>query len=528
MDTNSGANLDAHTDVLVIGGGPTGLMLACELALAGVRPRLVERRAEPQRNSRALTLHPRSVELMDLRGLAPRFLALGATRPGWHFSGLGTLLDFTALDSRHGYTLFLAQARTEALLAERARELGVETERGYEGVGLTEHADGVDVELRGPDGAVETVRARYVVGCDGGRSFVRQAAGIGFPGDDETFTGILGDFAAVGADPAALAAARALGVIAAPMEGGLTRFVCMDPERMRVSSREPVTLEEFRAALIRNCGTDYGIAEPRWLSRFGNATRLADRYRSEGPADSPGSGRVLLAGDAAHIHFPAAGQGLNTGLQDAMNLGWKLAAELHGWAPRGLLDSYDAERRPVGRSVTENTAVQTMLMELTYVPQYQRPAVWLRELMDELLRIPEVNHRLAGQVSALSVAYPPASPDADPLVGQRMPDIGLTADGSEAVRAYELFHRGRFVLLDLAGDADLAESVTAGWGSRVTAVTVAEHEEHAALDGVREVLVRPDGHVAWVSRAADEAARRAGRAAALSEWAGPAAGGSDG
>ncbi|MFH8982294.1 monooxygenase [Streptomyces varsoviensis] len=524
MDTNSHTAFvtarDAHTDVLIVGAGPTGLMLACELALAGIRPRLVERRTEPQRNSRALTLHPRSVELMDLRGLAPRFLTRGTTRPGWHFAGLETLLDFSALDSRHGYTLFLPQARTEALLAERARELGVEVERGYEGLGLTERADGVDVELRGPDGTVEAVRARYVVGCDGGRSFVREAAGIGFPGTDETLTGVLGDFAVCDAGPAVLADARRQGIIAAPLEGGLTRFVVVDPDRMRVPSREPVTMEEFRTSLLRICGTDYGIAEPRWLSRFGNATRLADRYRSQGP--DAAAGRVLLAGDAAHIHFPAAGQGLNTGLQDAMNLGWKLAAELNGWAPQGLLDSYDAERRPVGRSVTENTAVQTLLMELILVPQYRGPGTALRGLLDELLGMADVNHRLAGQVSALSIAYPPAAPDADPLVGQRMPDIGLTAAGAEAVRAYELFHEGRFVLLGLTGDTGAAERAIAGRGARVTAVTAAEHEGHPALDGVREVLVRPDGHIAWATRTADETARHAERAAALAAWAGPA------
>jgi 2-polyprenyl-6-methoxyphenol hydroxylase-like FAD-dependent oxidoreductase len=180
---------------------------------------------------------------------------------------------------------------------------------------------------------------------------------------------MLGDFADVDADPAVLAAARARGVLVVPLEGGLTRFVCIDPERMRIPAGQPVTLEEFRTSLTRICGSDCGVAQPRWLSRFGNATRLAAAYRS---------GRILLAGDAAHIHFPAAGQGLNTGLQDAMNLGWKLAATVNGWAPPGLLDTYDAERRPIGQAVTENTQVQTLLAELTLVPQYtgarRRPA----------------------------------------------------------------------------------------------------------------------------------------------------------
>ncbi|MFI0710400.1 monooxygenase [Streptomyces inhibens] len=503
------------TDVIVVGAGPTGLMLACELALAGVRTRIVERRTEPQRDSRALTLHPRSMELTDLRGLAPRFLALGKTVPGWHFAALDTQLNFAALDSRHGYTLFLAQARTEALLAERAHELDVEISRGYETVGLSQDADGVEVEVRGPGGGIETVRAKYAVGCDGGRSTVREAAGIGFPGTDETVTGVLGDFAVVDADPGVLDAARARGVLIAPLEGGLTRFVCMDPERMRTPSGEPVTLEEFRTSLTRICGSDCGVDGPRWLSRFGNATRLAASYRS---------GRVLLAGDAAHIHFPAAGQGLNTGLQDAMNLGWKLAAEINGWAPSGLLDSYDAERRPVGQAVTENTEVQTLLAELTLVPRYRRPATALRKLFDELLGMEEVNRRLAGLVSALGICYPPAAVDADPLVGRRMPDLGLTASGSAAVRVYELLPHGRFVLLDFAADPGLREAVGAGWSSRVTAVTVTRRDEHPDLDGVTEVLVRPDGHVAWATRTADADARRAERADALAAWAGPPSG----
>ncbi|MFI8260144.1 monooxygenase [Streptomyces sp. NPDC085665] len=493
------------TDVIVVGAGPTGLMLACELALAGVRTRIVERRDAPQPDSRALTLHPRSVELMDQRGLADRFLALGRTVPGWHFAGLDTRLDFGALDSRHGYTLFLAQARTEALLEERARELGVEIHRGREVTGLRQDPDGVEVGVRGPDGP-ETVRASYAVGCDGGRSIVRQEAGIAFPGTDETLTGILGDFAS--ADPGSLGRLRAEGALAVPLEGGLTRFVLIDPVQMRTPAAEPVTIEEFRESLIRICGSDCGVDRPRWLSRFGNATRLAERYRS---------GRVLLAGDAAHIHFPAAGQGLNTGLQDAMNLGWKLAAEILGWAPPGLLDTYHEERHPVGAAVTENTEVQTLLAELALVPSYRRPATALRRLIDELLGIEEVNRRIAGRVSALAVGYPAAGPDADPLVGTRMPDVPLSIAGSAASRVYELLHEGRFVLLNLAGE----QGFDAGEGraGRVRAVT-SSTTGHAGLDAVAEVLVRPDGHVAWATRTTAAAARRTERYAALAAWAG--------
>ncbi|MGV2922075.1 monooxygenase [Streptomyces alfalfae] len=500
----------ADVDVIVVGAGPTGLMLGCELALAGVRTRVLERREKPQRDSRALSLHPRSVELMDQRGLLDRFLPLGRTVPGWHFAQLPTQLDFSVLDSRHNYTLFLAQAHTEALLAERAHELGVEILRGREVTGLSQDADGVTAEVRGPAGA-GTVRARYAVGCDGGRGVVRGAAGIGFPGADETLTGVLGDFTAMDTGPAALAAAREGGVLVAPLEGGVTRLVFLDPERMRVPAAEPVTLEEFRTSLTRLCGSDLGVAGPRWLSRFGNATRLAESYRA---------GRLLLAGDAAHIHFPAAGQGLNTGLQDAMNLGWKLAAEVHGWAPAGLLDSYDAERRPVGRAVTENTEVQTLLAELVLTETYRRPAAALRSLLDGLLRMEEVNRRLAAQVSALGTVYPATAPGADLLVGARMPDIALSEADSTAGRVYDLLHEGRFAHLDLTGEADAASTVHARWGRRVTAPALTGYDTHADLEGVREILVRPDGHVAWATRHPDPRTRDEERRAALTAWAG--------
>ncbi|MEU7605846.1 monooxygenase [Streptomyces sp. NPDC041003] len=503
------------TDVIVVGAGPTGLMLACELALAGVATRIVERRDRAQPDSRALTLHPRSIELLDLRGIAPRFLALGRPVPGWHFAGLNTRLDFSALDSRHPYTLFLAQARTEALLEERARELGVDILRGHAVAGVRQDAAGVEVDVRGPGGGA-TMTAAYVVGCDGARSTVRTAAGIEFPGTDETVTGILGDFATVDADDPALRRAQAHGVLVAPLEDGVTRLVLIDPARMRVPSREPVTLEEFRASLTGLCGSDCGIGGPRWMSRFGNATRLAARYRS---------GRVLLAGDAAHVHFPAGGQGLNTGLQDAVNLGWKLAAAVQGWAPPGLLDTYDAERRPVGRAVTENTEIQTLLAELPLVEPYAGPARALRRLLDELLTMRDVNRHLAGRVSALHTAYPaPAGPDTGPdtdaLTGRRMPDIALTADGSPATRVYELLHDGRFVLLDLMpSDAEPA-IVPAAWAERVHAVVVTPQGDHPELSGVTEVLIRPDGHIAWAGRSTDPQQRRSGRIRALAAWAG--------
>ncbi|MFG1606653.1 FAD-dependent monooxygenase [Actinoplanes sp. NPDC049265] len=481
------------TDVVISGAGPTGLFLACELALAGTAVRVLERRGRRHEQSRALTLHPRSIEIMDLRGLADRFLSRGRTVPGWHFAGLDRPLDFSRLDTRHGYTLFLEQVHTERILEERARELGVEVAYQHEVTGLTQDDAGVDVRVRTPDGE-STVRAAFVVGCDGGDSRVRSSAGIGFPGSEATMTAMLGDFAVVDQD--ALAAAAGTRVLVVPLEGGLTRFVVTDPDRMRVPRSEPVTVDEFRESLTRMTGSSFGVDEPRWLSRFGNATRLADRYRA---------GRVFVAGDAAHIHFPAAGQGLNTGLQDAMNLGWKLAAEINGWAAPGLLDSYHTERHAAGRAVTGNTQAQTLLLQLTLVEEYQQPVAALRELLDDLLAIPAANARLAGLVSALDTSY--ATPGEDPFVGARL--AGPPAD-------FALLHGGRFGFLELVGGG-AAKAVSAGWGHRVEAATAAPHP---GLDDLAEVLVRPDGHIAWVRRQS-EVPSDADREAALRRWAGP-------
>ncbi|GHC58191.1 hypothetical protein GCM10010507_38730 [Streptomyces cinnamoneus] len=502
------------TGVLLVGAGPTGLLLACELALAGVRTLVVDKRATPHRESRALNLHPRSMELMDMRGLAERFLAAGRTVPGWQFAvSLKRRLDFTALDTRHPYALLLAQSRTEELLAERALELGADIRRGYEAVGLRQDADGVEVDVSGPGGPV-TVRAAYAVGCDGGRSLVRQAAGIGFPGTRESMTAVVGDFAV--ADHACNDRARRHGVLVSRLEAGLTRYVVMDPGRLRVPSTEPVTLEEFRTSLMRVCGTDCGIGMPRWMSRFGNTTRLAERYRR---------GRVLLAGDAAHIHFPVGAQGLNTGLQDAMNLGWKLAATVAGRAPPGLLDTYDDERRPVGHAVTTATRAQTLLVELPLTEQYGPAAGLLCELLDTLLDMEDVNRYLAGRISALDTAYPPATPDADALTGRRMPDIALETAAGPA-RVYELLHDGRPVLLNLgpgaAGDpADGTDrSARPRPGARIRVVDAHRHELHTGLEDASAVLVRPDGHIAWASRTTDPRALRAERAGVLAMWTG--------
>ncbi|MFD3513058.1 FAD-dependent monooxygenase [Streptomyces sp. NPDC058657] len=508
--------MEPETEVLVVGAGPTGLLLAAELALAGVRTDVVERRTRPQRNSRALNLHPRSLELMDQRGLAERFLAVGRTVPGWQFAAtLRTPLDFSVLSSSQPHALLLAQSRTEALLEERALELGARIHRGHEVRALSVKDDSVEVELRGPSGP-RPMLAAYVAGCDGARSTVRRAAGIAFPGTDESFTAMVGDFAT--ADHAHLDRARQHGVLVSRLEPGLTRFVLMDPARMRIPSTTPVTPAEFRTSLQDVCGTDCGIGNPTWLSRFGNATRLAERYRS---------GRLLLVGDAAHIHFPVGAQGLNTGLQDAMNLGWKLAGCLHGWAAPGLLDSYDAERRPVGRAVTERTEAQTLLVELPLVERYRRPAKLLCELLDTLLALPEANRHLAGRLSALDTVYPPATPAAHPLTGRRLPDLPLTLPDGRVSRTYDLLHDGRFLLLELAGDhAHFAapEHVTAVTartprpGSASGSTPGSASAPGSGIGDTVELLVRPDGHIAWATDTTDPGARGAERTDAMREW----------
>ncbi|MBP2478334.1 2-polyprenyl-6-methoxyphenol hydroxylase-like FAD-dependent oxidoreductase [Crossiella equi] len=487
---------DVDVDVVVAGAGPTGLALAGELALAGVRVLVLERRLQPHRESRALTLHPRSVELLDQRGLVEAARAAGPRVPSWHFAGLPTELDFTALDSRHAYTLFIPQARTEALLADWATGLGVTVRRGCSVVDLTQDEDGVTVWFEHAGRARTGVRAAFAVGCDGGRGAVRTLAGIDFPGNAATFSAMLGDFAEC-AD-GALERAREHGVLAVALEGGTTRFVVMSPARMRVPASEPVTEEEFRQALVEVTGTDLGVRQPRWLSRFGNATRVAARYRE---------GRVLLAGDAAHIHFPAGGQGLNVGLQDAVNLGWKLAAQVRGWAPAWLLDSYHRERHPVGLAIAENTRVQTLLLQLTLSEEFRAEAGVLRGFLDELLGLPAVNELLAARVSALGVRYQGTG-----LAGARMPDVRLTAAGGEPTRVAELLRDGRLLLLDRGGEATVPE-----WADRVRGVAVTAWEDHPELAGISAVLVRPDGHVAWAGESGEWHE-------ALAAWAGAPSG----
>ncbi|HEX5541866.1 MAG TPA: rifampin monooxygenase [Micromonospora sp.] len=451
-------------DVIVAGGGPTGLMLASELRLHGVHVVVLERDAEPTRVVRALGLHVRSIEMMDQRGLLERFLALGKRyEVGGFFASISKPWP-DRMDTAHGYVLGIPQPVTDRLLAEHATELGAEIRRGCELVGLSQDEDGVTAELA--DGT--RLRSRYLVGCDGGRSTVRKLLGVGFPGEPASLEWLLGEVE-VAVPPEEVAAVVAevrktevrFGV--GPFGDGVYRAVV---PAEGVTGDRTATIEELRQRMRAIAGTDFGVHSPRWLSRFGDATRLAERYRV---------GRVLLAGDAAHVHPPMGGQGLNLGIQDAFNLGWKLAAEVNGWAPEGLLDSYHTERRPVAADVLDNTRAQVQLMSTEPGPQA------VRRLVSVLMDFEEVNRYLIEKITAIGVRYDFG--EGHELLGRRLRDVRLKRG-----RIYELMHGGRGLLLDQTGRL----SVT-GWADRVDHVVDGSEE----LD-VPAVLLRPDGHVAWV------------------------------
>jgi 2-polyprenyl-6-methoxyphenol hydroxylase-like FAD-dependent oxidoreductase len=478
-------------DVVIAGGGPTGLMLANELRLGGANTVVLERLPAPTGLSKALGLAGRAVQTLNYRGLLERFDAGFVPAVEYsrfaHLGGIpldvGRLID-SAPPGHFPAPVPARQAQVEEVLEERARELGADIRRGQEIVSLSQNDDHVTVDVRGPDGPYR-LAARYLVGCDGARSRVRQQAGIGFPGTPPTQVSRLGDVTLAEPDSVPLGMLRtaAGGFAAVPLGEGIHRVVSTEWGQ-EVDRDIPPTLDELRASVRRVLGADLPMSQPRWLSRFTDAARQADRYRA---------GRVLVAGDAAHIQLPAGGPGMTTGLQDAANLGWKLAAEIRGWAPPGLLDTYHAERHPVGERMLSFTRAQGVLLG----PGDHVSA--LRDLFGELLTHDQTLQYIVDRLLGLDIRYDIRNDlggsSAHPLVGGWAPDLALTTDSGDA-RLATLMHTARPVLLDLTPDGRLRDAA-AGWKDRVE-ITVAHSDE--ALDGI---LVRPDGYVAWAAAARD-------------------------
>ena len=479
--------------VVIAGGGPTGLMLAGELALAGVDVAIVERRASQELDgSRAGGLHSRTIEVLDQRGIADRFLAAGQAMQVQGFAGIA--LDISDFPTRHNYSLALWQSHFERILAGWVSELGVPIAREREVTGFAQDGTGVDVELS--DG--QSLRADYLVGCDGGRSLIRKAAGIEFPGWDPSTSSLVAEVEMSGEPEWGIRyddnGTQALGRL---QDGKRVRLVVS--ERYAGQTAEP-TLRELSRALVAVWGTDFGVHSPTWISRFTDMTRQAACYRK---------GRVLLAGDAAHVHYPVGGQGLNTGVQDAVNLGWKLAQVVKGTSPEDLLDTYHAERHPVAARVLRNTMAQTALT------RGGERIDALRETMSELLSMDEPRKLIAAMISGLDIHYDLGA--GHPLLGRRMPDLDLvTASGP--LRVFALLHDARPVLLNLGepGAFDITP-----WADRVR-LTDAEYAGRwelpvlGAVTAPAAVLIRPDGHVAWAGDLTHP-----GLPDALTTWFGP-------
>src|SRR5262245_10217180 len=481
--------------VVIVGGGPTGLMLAGELALAGIDVGIVERRASQDiAGRRAGGLHARTIEVLDQRGIADRFLSQGQVGQVAGFSFIP--LDISDFPTRHNYGLARWQNHIERIMADWVGELPVKFCRGREAMGFAQDDAGVNVELS--DGT--SLRAKYLVGCDGGRSLIRKRAGIDFPGWDASTSYLIAEVE-MAEEPAWGIRRGEKGVNAlGKLEGGKrVGVVLVEPH---VGAGDEPSFSDLRDALIAVYGTDFGVRNPNWLSRFTDMARQAASYRER---------RVLLAGDAAHVHSPAGGQGLNIGVQDAVNLGWKLAQVVKGTSPDSLLDTYHAERHPIGARVLRLTMAQTVL------GRGDSRTEALRETITEILRMDEPRRRYAAMMSGLDVHY--GLGEGHPLLGRRMPDLDLvTAKGP--LRTFTLLHRARPLLLNLEEPgrfdinplADRVQLINAKY------LGVWELPVVGTVTAPAAVLIRPDGYVAWVGDKTDQ-----GLADALTTWFGPPA-----
>jgi 2-polyprenyl-6-methoxyphenol hydroxylase-like FAD-dependent oxidoreductase len=474
------------SQVIVAGAGPTGLVVASELRRAGISVDLIDRAEGRSGASKAAGMHARTMEIFEQRGVLGGFTASGQpVRTGW-FGGLKP--DMSALSTRFPYILGIMQTATERELERVANALDVRVQWSTEVVGIDQDNDGVTVTVRGPDQTVTSLSANYLVGCDGGHSAVRRLVGVAFEGTDSQLFTVIGDVEL--ADPpegGALLERRPAGFFSVMPFGALSGdswYRMFVSEYAPEDTEAPVTFDRLRAATIRVAGTDYGMTSPYWLSRFGDGARQATQYRS---------GRVFLAGDAAHIHPPLGGQGMNTGIQDAANLSWKLAAVLNGETAESLLDSYHDERYPVAARVLANTRAQMALLE----PGYNVTA--LRGYFAQLMQIEQVNEQLASEIAALDICY--ASPGEQPLIGRRVPDADITVEGA-SMRIFELLHTARPVYVDFDQGAerpvDLPTAIT-----QVTA-RCADRKWRLPVLGLitvpAAILVRPDGYVSWASQ----------------------------
>jgi 2-polyprenyl-6-methoxyphenol hydroxylase-like FAD-dependent oxidoreductase len=504
VDVSEGSVAVREHAVMIAGGGPAGMMLAAELALAKVDVAILERRPDHVLvGSRAGGFHSRTIEVLDQRGVADRFLAEGQVA---QVATFGTaVLDMSDFPTRHPYSLGIWQNQIERIMAAWITELRVLIYRGCEVTGFAQDATGVDVELAD----ARSLRAQYLVGCDGGRSLIRKAAGIEFQGWDPTKSNLIAEVEMT-AEPDLGIRRDALGVhslgrLDYEVRDGEVVYSDRGPVRVMVteqqlgSTSEP-TLSELSEALITVYGSDFGVHNPTWISRFTDMTRQAVAYRA---------GRVLLAGDSAHVHYPAGGQGLSLGVQDAVNLGWKLAQVVNGVSPDSLLDTYQDERHPIATRALQHT------MALTALQRQDERTKALVEVVSDLATMDEPRKRLAGVISGLDIHYDLG--DGHPLLGRRMPDLDLvTADGP--LRLFELLHNGMPVLLNLGkpGSVDIAR-----WADRVQLIDadyagVWELPVLGAVTAPTAVLIRPDGYVAWVDDRANLELPEA-----LTRWFGP-------